>query len=102
MKFEAEEKLDRFKLLATPAKIAGAARINQDANVSVAELTPGKQITYPLGSTRHAWLHVIHGEVTVNGNLLKTGDAVAAEKEELLKVTAQGEANSEILLFDLA
>jgi hypothetical protein len=59
-------------------------------------------LTYPLGSKRHAWLHVINGEVTVNGKTLNTGDAVAAEQEEKLEVVANGETNSEILLFDLA
>ena len=38
LKFEAAEKLNRFKLLASPEKVAGAATINQDANVSVAAL----------------------------------------------------------------
>jgi redox-sensitive bicupin YhaK (pirin superfamily) len=47
-------------------------------------------------------LHVIGGNVTVNGKLLQTGDAVAVDKEEKLDVVAQGSANSEILLFDLA
>jgi len=102
LKFEPAEKLDRFKLLASPEKVAGAATINQDANISVAELTPGKQLTYPLGSKRHAWLHVINGDVTVNGKSLHTGDAVAADQEQALDVVAQGKANSEILLFDLA
>jgi redox-sensitive bicupin YhaK (pirin superfamily) len=102
LKFEAKEKLDRFKLLASPTPVAGAATINQDTSVSVAELTPGKQITYSLGSKRHAWLHVIHGEITVNGKPLQTGDAVAVDDEQTLDVIAQGEANSEILLFDLA
>jgi hypothetical protein len=101
LKFEPEEKLDRFKLLAAQEKIPGAATINQDVTVSVAELTPGKQLSYPLGSKRHAWLHVIDGDVTVNGTTLHTGDAVAAEQEEKLDVVGQGRANSEVLLFDL-
>ncbi len=87
LKFEAAEKLDRFKLLASATPVEGA---------------PGKQLTYPLGSKRHAWLHVIDGNVTVNGKTLHTGDAVAADKEEKLDVVAQGSGNSEILLFDLA
>ncbi|HEX3967024.1 MAG TPA: pirin family protein [Edaphobacter sp.] len=101
LKFEPEEKLDRFKLLAAQEKIPGAATINQDVTVSVAELTPGKQLSYPLGSKRHAWLHVIDGDVTVNGTTLHSGDAVAAEQEEKLDVVGQGRANSEVLLFDL-
>lgn len=102
LKFEPAEKLNQFKLLAAQEKIPGAATINQDVTVSVAELTPGKQLSYPLGSKRHAWLHVIDGDVTVNGKPLHTGDAVAADQEEKLDVVAQGKGNSEILLFDLA
>ena len=102
IKFDPAEKLDRFKLLASQEKIAGVATINQDATVSVAELTPGKQLTYPLGNKRHAWLHVIDGDVTVNGKTLHTGDAVAVDQEEKLDVVAHGSANSEVLLFDLA
>ena len=101
LKFEPAEKLNQFKLLASPKKVAGAATINQDANVSVAELTPGKSLKYELGK-RHAWLHVIQGDLTVNGKKLQTGDAVAADEENVLDVTANGTENSEILLFDLA
>ena len=102
LKFDAAEKLDQFKVLASQEKVAGAATINQDAKVSVAELTPGKELTYPLGAKRHAWLHVVDGAVTVNGKELHAGDAVAADQEEKLEVVAKGKGNSEILLFDLA
>jgi hypothetical protein len=101
-KFDPAEKLDRFKVLASPRPVAGAATIHQDATVSVAELTPGKSLTYALGGGRHAWLQVIRGEVTVNGRDLSAGDAVALDEEERLDLTATGSANSEVLLFDLA
>lgn len=102
LKFDASEKLDRFRLLASSKPVAGAATINQDASVSVAELTPGKSLSYPLGSGRHAWLQVIRGEVVVNGKTLSAGDAVAADKETHLEIGAHGPTNSEVLLFDLA
>jgi redox-sensitive bicupin YhaK (pirin superfamily) len=105
LKFEAEEKRNRFKLLASPDPAPGAATINQDAKVSVAELEPGHELEYPLGSERHGWLHVIRGEVLVNGTALATGDAVAIEREEKLEIAApngQDASPSEILLFDLA
>jgi redox-sensitive bicupin YhaK (pirin superfamily) len=102
LKFEPAEKLDRFKLLASAKPAAGAVTINQDATVSVAEMTPGKKLAYELGSNRHAWLHVIRGGVNVNGKTLSTGDAVAAEGERELALEAQGAENSEVLLFDLA
>ena len=107
-KFDAAEKLNRFKLLAASKSDSGAqpgegvATINQDASVAVAELTPGKSLNYKLGDRRHAWLQVIRGEVKVNGTTLSTGDAVAVDEEPTLEITAQGAANSEVLLFDLA
>jgi quercetin 2,3-dioxygenase len=107
-KFDAAEKLNRFRLLAASKPDSGAqpsegvATINQDASVAVAELTPGKSLNYKLGDGRHAWLQVIRGEVKVNGRPLSSGDAVAADEEPTLEITAQGRANSEVLLFDLA
>jgi redox-sensitive bicupin YhaK (pirin superfamily) len=102
IKFDAGEKLDRFRLLASSKAADGVATLNQDASVAVAELTPGKSLRYALEKGRHAWLHVIRGEVKVNGTSLSTGDAVAAENEPGLEIAAQGTATSEVLLFDLA
>jgi len=104
LKFAAEEKRNKFKLVASPTPTPGAATINQDAKVSVAELDAGQRLEYGLGSGRHAWLHVIRGAVTVNGKELGTGDAAAIEQEEKLEIAAdagQGLERSEILLFDL-
>jgi redox-sensitive bicupin YhaK (pirin superfamily) len=102
IKFDAAEKLNRFRTLAAAEPGPGVASLNQDASVSVAELRPGKSLDYALKKNRHAWLHVIHGEVKVNGTALRTGDAVAVEDEAKLEITAEGAANSEVLLFDLA
>ena len=104
LKFAAEEKQNRFKLLASPVPSPGAATLNQDAKVSVAELEPGHKLEYDLGADRHAWLHVVRGEVLVNGEKLSTGDAVAVDQEQKLEIAAdvsQGTQKSEILLFDL-
>jgi quercetin 2,3-dioxygenase len=100
IRFAAEEKRGKLKLLAGPQGGEGVARINQDAQVFVAELDEGEYAGYRLGDRRHAWLHVIRGGVTVNGITLGTGDAAAISKEGALKVT--GLEPSEMLLFDLA
>ena len=102
IKFDAEEKHNRFKLLASSKPTPGAATVQQDARVSVAALDAGQQLSYPLGNDRHAWLHVVHGAVTVNGQPLTAGDAIAADGESALDIAAAPDANSEILLFDLS
>jgi redox-sensitive bicupin YhaK (pirin superfamily) len=102
LRFEPEEKRGKLKLLAGPQGGNGVARINQDAQVFVAELAKGDEVAYKIGPQRHAWLHAIRGSVTVNGTALHAGDAAAISKEDGLKVTGADSQPSEILLFDLA
>ena len=102
IRFDPAEKKGKLKLLAAPGGGEGVARINQDAQVFVAELDKGDEINYPLDSKRHVWLHVIRGAVTLNGNTLTTGDAAAVEGEEKLVLTGANTEPSEIMLFNLA
>lgn len=99
--FKGEEKLNKFRLLASNAKVEGVAQLNQDASVSVAEITGGNSVAYALADRRHAWVHVIDGEVTVNGERLGSGDAIAVEGEPELAIAANGD-RAEVLVFDLA
>jgi quercetin 2,3-dioxygenase len=73
-----------LKRLAGPIGGNGAARINQDAHVFVAELSKGATIPYDLAGERAAWVHAVSGEVTVNGTPLKSGDAAAVSGEKLV------------------
>jgi len=102
LRFEPEEKRGKLKQLAGPQGGNGVARINQDAQVFVAELAKGDEVSYKIGTQRHAWLHAIRGTVTVNGATLHTGDAAAISREDAVKVVGAGPEPSEILLFDLA
>ena len=102
IRFDPAEKKGKLKLLAAPDGGPGVARINQNAQVFVAELAEGDEIAYPLSPQRHAWIHVIRGAVTLNGNTLTTGDAAAVDAEEKLVLTGAKAEPSEILLFNLA
>jgi quercetin 2,3-dioxygenase len=102
IRFDPKEKQNKLKRLAGPAKSNGAARINQDAQVFVADLAQDVEIPYSLGSNRAAWVHVVRGEVGVNGVALRTGDAAAVTGEKQLTLTGRDAGSSEILLFDLA
>jgi redox-sensitive bicupin YhaK (pirin superfamily) len=75
--------------------------LNQDAKVSVAEVTSGNRLTYALADRRHAWVHVVEGDVELNGEALTTGDAVAVEDERELSFSAN-RGKAEVLVFDLA
>jgi hypothetical protein len=102
IRFDPQEKQGKLKLLAGPEGGEGVAKINQDAQVFVAELAKGNEVVYPLGTERHAWVHVIRGAVALNGITLRTGDAAAVNREEELALTGANTEPSEILLFDLA
>jgi len=100
IRFDPEEKSRKLKLLAGPEGGSGIAKINQDAKVFVSELSKGDNLSYELGTHRYAWLHVIRGAATVNGMLLRSGDAAGISDEQRLSLT--GAEPAEILLFDLA
>ena len=102
IRFDPEEKKNKLKRLAGPQGDNGSARINQDAHMFVAELAKGVEIPYSLGSKRAAWVHVVRGDVAVNGIKLHTGDAAAVSGEEKLSLIGVNSEPSEILLFDLA
>src|SRR5215469_7048891 len=99
LRFDPAEKKNQWKLLAGPTGGNGAAQINQDARVFVAELDRDKEIPYSLDPNRAAWVHVIKGEVEVNGVSLQTGDAAEVSGESRLTLRAGEPASSEILLF---
>jgi quercetin 2,3-dioxygenase len=77
----------------------GSIAIRQDADLWLAKLEPGQQVTHSLANGRHAWIHVAEGEVTVNGKTLVGGDAAAIDGESKLQVAA--DKASQVLLFDL-
>ena len=86
-------------LVASKAGRDGSIAINQDADLFVGKLRSGDKIAQDLRPNRHAWLHVAEGEVTLNGQSLKAGDAAALSDERRIELAAQ--QNSQVLLFDL-
>ncbi len=96
----AEQKQNQWHFIAGPDNSGAAVGIYQDARIYASQLTPGFSLDYTLERSRHAWLQVARGEVTVNGTPLKTGDAVASSRATALHITATQDAD--VLLFDLA
>jgi hypothetical protein len=93
------ERQGKLRLVAAPDGAEGALRINQDARIYLSTLAAGDEVTHPLAAGRHAWLQVLRGSVTANGQVLQVSDGLAVSDETDLKIAAQ--AQSEIMLFDL-
>jgi redox-sensitive bicupin YhaK (pirin superfamily) len=73
--------------------------IHQDASLYAAILNGDDQAGHALAAGRLGYVHVIRGQVEVNGVALKGGDAVKIGDEERISF-ARTEA-AELLLFDL-
>ena len=91
---------DRLNLVASPDGRAGSLHVHQDAEIYLASLAVGAVAPHMLRSGGAAWLQVLRGDVTLNGQPLKAGDGVAVSDESALAIRADSAA--EILLFDLA
>ena len=98
--FTPEEKRGGLTLVAARDGRDGALTVHQDAEIYAALLDAGKSVSHRLAAGRHAWLHLAHGAVVLNGHALTEGDGAAVSDEEVLAISA--ETDAELLLFDLA
>jgi redox-sensitive bicupin YhaK (pirin superfamily) len=95
-----EQKLGKLVLVAA-SEGEGTLKIHQDAQVLIGQVEAGKKLTYQMKSGRKAWVHLIRGAVSINGQALITGDAAAVDGEKALAI-AGSSPNSELLVFDVA
>jgi redox-sensitive bicupin YhaK (pirin superfamily) len=99
-RFAEEERRNRLQLVASHDAAEGSLLIHQDVQIYLSTLDNEQQVTHTLGDGRHAWLQVLHGAVSLNGQHLKAGDGAAISGERLVVMQANGTA--EVMLFDLA
>jgi redox-sensitive bicupin YhaK (pirin superfamily) len=96
-----EAKRNILRLIAAPnGGDADALPLHQDVRVYASLLDAGTAVEHRLLPGRGAWVQVVDGAVTVNGQALAAGDGAAIEDAERLEIVAS--AASELLLFDLA
>ncbi len=97
--FTVAERRGRMCVVASPDVRSGSLRISQDAVICSAMLDPGQHVVYELFPGRSAWLHIVHGETTLGGVVLATGDG-AGVTAEAVSLTARKE--TELLFIDVA
>ena len=93
------ENLDGLTLLAARENDGDGVSIHQDVNVFSGRLPAGSELHQPIADGRHVWVQIVSGELTVNGNQLGAGDAVALSEEATLEISAG--SDSRFLVFDL-
>lgn len=97
--FDAADKAGKLRLIASRDGRDGSVSMRQDASLYASILDGQDQVRHQLAGGRQAYVHVVRGEVTVNGIALGGGDALAISGEEA--VTLDQAAQAEVLLFDL-
>jgi redox-sensitive bicupin YhaK (pirin superfamily) len=97
--FAAEEKRGRLRLVASPDGADGSVSMNADARLYAGLFDDAEQATLALDPTRKAYVHLVRGELEVNGQKLVGGDAAKLDGETQLSLAAGKDA--EVLVFDL-
>jgi redox-sensitive bicupin YhaK (pirin superfamily) len=98
--FSADDKRGRLRLVASPDGREGSVTIHADASLHVGLFDDQERAELALDPSRKAYVHVARGEVVVNGQALRQGDAVKLEGEAVLNIEQGRQA--EVLVFDLA
>ncbi len=98
--FPASDREGRMQLVVSPDGAEGSLTIHQNARMYLGNLGPGAQIVHPLDANRHAWLQVVRGRASLNGEQLETSDGAAISDESELRIDSQSES-AHVMLFDL-
>jgi redox-sensitive bicupin YhaK (pirin superfamily) len=98
-RFDATEKSGRLRLIVSPDRADGSLLIHQDARVYAGLFDADERAELTVSPGRKIYVHVARGSLTVNGEVLSTGDALKVTDES--HVTLEQGHQAEVLVFDL-
>jgi redox-sensitive bicupin YhaK (pirin superfamily) len=98
--FSEQDKRGKLRLVASRGGADGSVSMNADASMYAGLFDAGEQATLALAAGRKAYVHLVRGELNVNGQSLHGGDALLVDGVDLLTLE-QGQG-AEVLIFDLA
>lgn len=97
--FADAEKQGQLRLVASSDGAQGSVTIHADARLYAGLFDGSQTAELKLDPQRKSYVHLVRGELEVNGTALTTGDAALIEGESQLRL-AQGKG-AEVLVFDL-
>jgi len=98
-RFPDAEKRGKLRLVASPDGAEGSVLIHADARMYAGLFDGAEQATLQLATGRLAYVHLVRGELKVNGTRLAAGDAAKLQGEA--SVTLSEGKDAEVLVFDL-
>ena len=99
-KFPDADKRGHLRLVASPDGSDGSVTVHSDARLYAGLFDGAESTSLTLDPARKSYVHLVRGELEVNGRKLSTGDAAMIEGESQLALSAGNDA--EVLVFDLA
>ncbi|MEI6732628.1 MAG: pirin family protein [Comamonadaceae bacterium] len=97
--FTDAEKQGRLRLVASGDGAQGSVTIHADACLYAGLFDGEQNAELSLAAHRKCYVHLVRGEIAVNGTTLFTGDAALLEDESSLSLSHAKDA--EVLVFDL-
>jgi len=97
--FTAEEKRGRLRLVASPDGRDGAVTLHAPARLHAGLFDGSEKARLALDPAQLAYVHVVRGQIQVNGAPLQTGDAAMLSDEPSLQL--DGGKGAEVLVFEL-
>ena len=97
--FAEAEKRGKLRLVASPDGAQGSVLIHADAHLYAGLFDGSESATVKLDPARPAYVHLVRGELEVNGQSLKAGDAAMLQDET--RVQVRNGKQAEVLVFDL-
>jgi len=98
--FGEDQKRGKLRLVASNGGVDGSVHINADASMYAGLFEGAEESEMALDPARKSYVHLVRGQIEVNGEVLKGGDAAVLTGEGQLKL-AKGQ-DAEVLVFDLA
>ena len=86
-------------LILSPDGRDGSLKLKQNALLYQLILPANEQLQLPLQRQRNAYVHLISGELKLNGQHLRPGDGAKVKEEQALQMSAVGAVKA--LIFDL-
>jgi len=98
--FSDEDRRNTLKLIGSRDGRDGSLVIHQDVHLYGSLLTAGDSLAHDVLPGRKAWLQLVKGTLSVDGQPLSAGDGLGVPDAGKIELTAT--ENAEFLLFDLA
>ncbi|APW37936.1 quercetin 2,3-dioxygenase [Rhodoferax koreense] len=98
--FAANEKRGKLRLVVSNDGGDGSVKVNADAAMYAGLFDGDEAATLALNPARKGYVHLVRGELEVNGQKLSAGDAALLDGESQVAL-AHGK-DAEVLVFDLA